>query len=207
MVTDVLRLSSRTGDTLSEAGLTWSEASNLLWFYPGLLTGRRFHRSQRRTRCHSVTVSQWSDAALEVSLEVEWLLPKAAAREARQPEKPEKVTPFSWLPGSGCMAASDQCPRDFQRIVLYLHGGAYLLCTPKSLRGITFNVAAALQARRLCKNPSKVACLLVGAAAAHGKLIDPYQLHPAPLHRRRFVYPITDGRPSIPSQDPWRTPS
>ncbi|CAE7575082.1 bah [Symbiodinium natans] len=99
VVTDVLRLSSRTGDTLSE-----------------------------------------------VSLEVEWLLPKAAAREARQPEKPEKVTPFSWLPGSGCMAASDQCPRDFQRIVLYLHGGAYLLCTPKSLRGITFNVAAALQA-------------------------------------------------------------
>eukprot|EP00439_Symbiodinium_sp_Y106_P020373 s207_g2.t1 len=81
-----------------------------------------------------------SEKASEVSIQLEWLVPQSA------PGSRKRSASFKWLPGFGCTDVGGRCPRDFKRVVLYLHGGAYVLCTAKSLRGITFNVAAALQA-------------------------------------------------------------
>ena len=81
------------------------------------------------------------DAACQVSIQLEWLVPQSA------PGSRKRSASFKWLPGFGCTDVGGRCPRDFKRVVLYLHGGAYVLCTAKSLRGITFNVAATLQVK------------------------------------------------------------
>ena len=72
-------------------------------------------------------------------MSIEWVLPKTRSS--------------SWFDISclGGLARSPEIthpwgPKKPDKVVLYLHGGAYLLCTPASLRGITFSLAGGLKA-------------------------------------------------------------
>eukprot|EP00928_Gymnodinium_smaydae_P037245 TRINITY_DN25886_c0_g1_i1.p1 TRINITY_DN25886_c0_g1~~TRINITY_DN25886_c0_g1_i1.p1 ORF type:complete len:369 (+),score=71.59 TRINITY_DN25886_c0_g1_i1:89-1195(+) len=60
------------------------------------------------------------------TLEAEWVIPTPG---------------YSWLSWREWPR-----PESFDRVVLYMHGGAYVLCTPGALRGITYNLASALGA-------------------------------------------------------------
>eukprot|EP00933_Yihiella_yeosuensis_P018422 TRINITY_DN15122_c0_g4_i1.p1 TRINITY_DN15122_c0_g4~~TRINITY_DN15122_c0_g4_i1.p1 ORF type:complete len:365 (-),score=60.54 TRINITY_DN15122_c0_g4_i1:98-1192(-) len=91
-----------------------------------------------------------------VSLRIEWVTPVTSPRSSRS------TCSGSPLSTPGNSDADDQSsqwsfftifspfsqlqPRQFNRVVLYLHGGAYLLCTPGSLRGITYEIAGGLAA-------------------------------------------------------------
>lgn len=77
--------------------------------------------------------------ATEAEMSIEWVLPKTRSS--------------SWFDISclGGLSRSPEVthpwgPKKPDKVVLYLHGGAYLLCTPASLRGITFSLAGALKA-------------------------------------------------------------
>lgn len=76
-----------------------------------------------------------------VEMRIEWVLPKPSTA--------------SWIDMSCWGVARSSPPQHPQhpwgpktpdKVILYLHGGAYLLCTPASLRGITFSLSGALQA-------------------------------------------------------------
>jgi len=73
-------------------------------------------------------------------MRIEWVLPKPSTA--------------SWIDMSCWGVARSSPPQHPQhpwgpktpdKVILYLHGGAYLLCTPASLRGITFSLSGALQ--------------------------------------------------------------
>eukprot|EP00438_Fugacium_kawagutii_P020350 Skav210242 [mRNA] locus=scaffold1929:53601:64160:+ [translate_table: standard] len=71
-----------------------------------------------------------------VEMRIEWVLPKPG-RWFDMPCMPcwgVRSSPHPWGP---------KMP---DKVILYIHGGAYLLCTPASLRGITFSLASALKA-------------------------------------------------------------
>ncbi|CAJ1416333.1 unnamed protein product [Effrenium voratum] len=79
----------------------------------------------------------------DVQLKLEWVLPRTGDESA--------LTSFACCGAGFAKLWPSSIPRTpkmqpNRRVVLYLHGGAYLLCTPASLRIVTFNVAAALQA-------------------------------------------------------------
>ncbi|CAE8737650.1 unnamed protein product, partial [Polarella glacialis] len=87
-------------------------------------------------------------------LSIEWVLPSACEQGSESSEASGSTTSTSstgakssrsyW--SSWSLFAQRPLRSEFRRVVLYLHGGAYLLCTPGSLRGITYNMAASLNA-------------------------------------------------------------
>eukprot|EP00413_Alexandrium_margalefii_P017209 CAMPEP_0204537884 /NCGR_PEP_ID=MMETSP0661-20131031/15575_1 /ASSEMBLY_ACC=CAM_ASM_000606 /TAXON_ID=109239 /ORGANISM="Alexandrium margalefi, Strain AMGDE01CS-322" /LENGTH=330 /DNA_ID=CAMNT_0051544461 /DNA_START=95 /DNA_END=1087 /DNA_ORIENTATION=+ len=70
------------------------------------------------------------------SMSVEWVMPHEGAGKADN-ASPRASAIAS--PGAG-----EASPSDFPRIMLYLHGGAYVLCKPSTLRGVTAPVARSL---------------------------------------------------------------
>lgn len=75
-------------------------------------------------------------------LRLEWLLPAEA--EAFNPELSEEteLSSSGHSRSSSCRSIqAGDAPMKPRRIMLYMHGGAYVLCTPGSLRGCTSPVA------------------------------------------------------------------
>lgn len=62
-------------------------------------------------------------------------------------DTPNGMLALEWvLPTSNSQGPTPPKPSDFHRIVLYLHGGAYVLCNPGTHRPCTFPIADALNA-------------------------------------------------------------
>lgn len=98
-------------------------------------------------------------------MRIEWVLPKPSTS--------------SWIDMSCWGVARSSPPQHPQhpwgpktpdKVILYLHGGAYLLCTPASLRGITFSLSGTLQVEHGGTGP----VFRVGVL----KCFEPHQQHP-----------------------------
>lgn len=79
---------------------------------------------------HRIKVEEDILATANGPLKLEWVLPEWLAL----------------LPAEARAEARQLPRRRYRRIVLYMHGGAYVLCTPGSLRGCTAPIAHALDA-------------------------------------------------------------
>jgi len=117
-------------------------------------------------------------------LPLEWVLPCAAKEGKESPcfkegaESPSSGS-CGFFSGRGLFRSGDGdlSPSDFSRIMLYLHGGAYVLCTPGTLRGVTSPLARSVGAA-LCvpdyRRPPEytLAAALEDAMAAYRHVVE-----------------------------------